>query len=39
MKQTINVLFVGVGGQGILTASDITAEVGLQAGYDTRKEK
>jgi len=39
MKQTINFLFVGVGGQGILTASDITAEVGLQAGYDAKKSE
>ena len=39
MKQSINFLFVGVGGQGILTASDITAEVGLQAGYDAKKSE
>lgn len=35
----INFLFVGVGGQGILTASDIAAEVGLQAGYDAKKSE
>lgn len=39
MKQAINFLFVGVGGQGILTASDIAAEVGLQAGYDAKKSE
>ncbi|HEY74279.1 MAG: indolepyruvate ferredoxin oxidoreductase [Chloroflexi bacterium] len=39
MKQSINFLFVGVGGQGILTASDIAAEVGLQAGYDAKKSE
>ncbi len=39
MKQTINFLFVGVGGQGILTASDITAAVGLQAGFDAKKSE
>jgi len=39
MKQDINFLFVGVGGQGILTASDITAEVGLEAGYDAKKSE
>ena len=38
-KQTINFLFVGVGGQGILTASDIAAEVGLQAGHDAKKSE
>ncbi len=39
MRQAINFLFVGVGGQGILTASDIAAEVGLQAGYDAKKSE
>lgn len=39
MKQAINFLFVGVGGQGILTASDIAAEVGLRAGYDAKKSE
>ena len=38
-KKTINFLFVGVGGQGILTASDIVAEVGLEAGYDAKKSE
>jgi indolepyruvate ferredoxin oxidoreductase, beta subunit len=35
----VNFLFVGVGGQGILTASDITAEVGLTAGLDAKKSE
>jgi indolepyruvate ferredoxin oxidoreductase beta subunit len=38
-SQGINFLFVGVGGQGILTASDIAAEVGLEAGYDAKKSE
>ncbi len=38
-KKNVNFLFVGVGGQGILTASDIAAEVGLQAGYDAKKSE
>ncbi len=38
-KKNINFLFVGVGGQGILTASDIAAEVGLQAGCDAKKSE
>jgi indolepyruvate ferredoxin oxidoreductase beta subunit len=39
MLEPINFLFVGVGGQGILTASDIAAEVGLEAGYDAKKSE
>ena len=39
MKRDINFLFVGVGGQGILTASDIAAEVGLEAGFDAKKSE
>jgi len=39
MKRAINFLLVGVGGQGILTASDIAAEVGLEAGYDAKKSE
>lgn len=38
-KAGINFLFVGVGGQGILTASDIAAQVGLEAGYDAKKSE
>ncbi|HDQ73795.1 MAG TPA: indolepyruvate ferredoxin oxidoreductase [Chloroflexi bacterium] len=38
-KETINFLFVGVGGQGILTASDIAAEAGLRSGYDAKKSE
>jgi len=38
-EKTVNFLFVGVGGQGILTASDIVAEVGLEAGYDAKKSE
>lgn len=32
-------LLVGVGGQGVLLASDILAEVGLKAGYDAKKSE
>ncbi|MDY7078468.1 MAG: indolepyruvate oxidoreductase subunit beta [Chloroflexota bacterium] len=38
-KKNFNFLFVGVGGQGILTASDIAASVGLEAGYDAKKSE
>jgi len=37
--KSINFLLVGVGGQGILTASDILAELGLQTGYDVKKSE
>lgn len=33
----MNFLFVGVGGQGILTASDIAAQVGLDLGLEAKK--
>ena len=39
MEEIINFLFVGVGGQGILTASDIAAGVGLAAGYEAKKSE
>jgi len=35
--KTINILVAGVGGQGTLLASDILTEVGMRAGYDTKK--
>lgn len=39
MLDKINILFVGVGGQGILTASDIAAQVGLDLGLDAKKSE
>jgi len=33
----LDFLLVGVGGQGILLASDVLAELGLRAGYDAKK--
>jgi len=39
MPEKLDMLFVGVGGQGILTASDIAAEVGLAVGYDAKKSE
>ena len=35
--KNINLIISGVGGQGIILASDIIAEVALAAGYDTKK--
>ncbi|MBN1259235.1 MAG: indolepyruvate oxidoreductase subunit beta [Anaerolineae bacterium] len=39
MIQRINLLFVGVGGQGVLTASDIAAQVGLDLELDAKKSE
>jgi indolepyruvate ferredoxin oxidoreductase beta subunit len=39
MIEKLDMLFVGVGGQGVLTASDIVAEVGLAVGYDAKKSE
>jgi len=36
---TINVIMVGVGGQGIILASEILSEAALLAGYDVRKSE
>ena len=35
----INFLLAGVGGQGVLTSSDIVAQVGLVAGYYAKKSE
>ena len=37
--QTTNVLVAGVGGQGVLLASDIMSEVFMEAGYDVKKSE
>ena len=37
--KTTNFALVGVGGQGVLLASDILAEVGLRAGFDVKKSE
>lgn len=39
MLNKLDILFVGVGGQGILTASDIAAQVGLDLGLDAKKSE
>jgi len=38
-NNTVNVLIVGVGGQGVVLASNILCEVALQAGYDVKKSE
>lgn len=37
IKTTINLLFAGVGGQGVLLVSDILSEAAHIAGYDVKK--
>lgn len=39
MKETGNILFSGVGGQGILLASEVTVYSLLAAGYDAKKSE
>jgi len=39
MKQSGNILFSGVGGQGILLASELTAYAQLKAGFDVKKSE
>lgn len=37
MKQTLNFLLVGVGGQGTILASDVLSQVGFAAGYQVKR--
>ncbi len=39
MVDNINFIFVGVGGQGIILASDVVADVGLKLGLDVKKSE
>ncbi|MCS7173616.1 MAG: 2-oxoacid:acceptor oxidoreductase family protein [Armatimonadetes bacterium] len=39
MRETRNPLIVGVGGQGVLLASNILAAVCLERGYDVKKSE
>lgn len=36
---TMNILVAGVGGQGVILASDIMSEVFMEAGYDVKKSE
>ena len=38
-NHTTNILLAGVGGQGVILASDIMCEVFLEAGYDVKKSE
>jgi indolepyruvate ferredoxin oxidoreductase beta subunit len=39
MKDVINILIVGVGGQGVLLASEVLSAVAMEAGYDAKKSE
>ena len=36
MSNTINIIVAGLGGQGVLKASDIVAEAVFSAGFDVK---
>jgi indolepyruvate ferredoxin oxidoreductase beta subunit len=38
-QKTTNILVAGVGGQGVILASDIMSEVFMEAGYDVKKSE
>jgi len=38
-KQLTNVVVAGIGGQGVLKASDILADVAMRAGFDVKKSE
>jgi indolepyruvate ferredoxin oxidoreductase, beta subunit len=37
--QTLNVLLAGIGGQGVLTASQLLCDAGVHAGHDVKKSE
>ena len=39
MRGVTNIVIAGLGGQGVITASDIVADVALQAGFDVKKSE
>ncbi len=39
MKNTIDILIVGVGGQGIVSASDIISDIAMSRGLDVKKSE
>ena len=38
-KENLNILIVGVGGQGVLLASEIISEAAMRSGYDVKKSE
>ena len=39
MSKTVNIIVAGLGGQGVLKASDIVAEAVFSAGFDVKKSE
>ena len=39
MRDTVNVLIVGVGGQGVLKTSEVLADVLMREGYDVKQSE
>ncbi|MFZ2658660.1 MAG: 2-oxoacid:acceptor oxidoreductase family protein [Victivallales bacterium] len=39
MNDTINIIIAGIGGQGVIKASDILSEAAFKAGYDVKKSE
>jgi indolepyruvate ferredoxin oxidoreductase beta subunit len=39
INKTTNILFAGIGGQGIILASEITCDVLFESGYDVKKSE
>ncbi len=37
MSENTNILVVGIGGQGVMTAAEILAEAAIALGYDAKK--
>ncbi|NQT33806.1 indolepyruvate oxidoreductase subunit beta [bacterium] len=39
MDKTFNILIVGVGGQGVILASELLSEAAMKSGYDVKKSE
>lgn len=39
MNKTINVMIAGVGGQGVIKASDVLSQAAFRSGYDVKKSE
>lgn len=39
MEKTFNILIVGVGGQGVILASELLSEAAMEAGFDCKKSE
>jgi len=39
MEKTTNILIVGVGGQGVILASELLSEAAIEAGFDVKKSE